>query len=414
MQDMSPDMENLMRKASEAYPLKQLDDRWDEIASNINVSAPEHKGKKTFGLGKYFASVLLLFLFLFLGFFFFNKPAPRKFSKPGVVQPSLTTSYIKQAPDNNVENAKPLSTSKSKVAFEQEPGDKMPQSESSKHKPGNKQRAVGSSYLNRAMVTSNEAIDSVSRFALASSAPGTIRQSRRVNRLELPQNDPQFLLHPKSFSFDESVFATKKKGKENYRKGFYYGIVAGSGFNITKNKEVKKASWNIGLLGGYHFTKKLSVETGFLFSQKNYTTIGDHFSMKEIGSAMPPAMKVKAVDGYSKVIEVPIVINHEFIRNSKGHFFSTAGISSYLLTNENNHYHTSTNGVEEMMYGTYKTNRRYLAASIDLGVGYSKNFGNKNSIRFQPYLQVPLRGVGVGNLQITGAGLRIALTNSAY
>jgi hypothetical protein len=121
MQDMSPDMENLMRKASEAYPLKQLDDRWDEIASNINVSAPEHKVKKTFGPGKYFASVLLLFLFLFLGFFFFNKPGPGKLSKPGVVQPSSTASYIKQAPNDNVENVKPLSTSKSKLAFGQEP-----------------------------------------------------------------------------------------------------------------------------------------------------------------------------------------------------------------------------------------------------------------------------------------------------
>jgi hypothetical protein len=206
----------------------------------------------------------------------------------------------------------------------------------------------------------------------------------------------------------------RKKGERKLPKRILLWCSSRIRINTTKNKEFKKASWNIGLLGGYHFTKKLSVETGFLFSQKNYTTIGDHFSMKEIGSAMPPAMKVKAVDGYSKVIELPIVINHEFIQNSKGHFFSSAGLSSYLLTNENNHYHTSTNGVEEMMYGTYKKNRRYLAASIDLGVGYSKNFGNKNSVRFQPYLQVPLRGVGVGNLQMTGAGLRIALTNSAY
>ena len=69
MQEMSPDMEDLMRKASEAYPLRQMDDRWDEIASKIPVAPPLAEGKNR-GFGKYYAFTLLLFLFLFLGAFF--------------------------------------------------------------------------------------------------------------------------------------------------------------------------------------------------------------------------------------------------------------------------------------------------------------------------------------------------------
>ena len=83
MQEMSPDMEDLMRKASEAYPLRQMDDRWDEIASKIPVAPPLAEGKNR-GFGKYYAFTLLLFLFLFLGAFFFNK---RGSYKPLVARP---------------------------------------------------------------------------------------------------------------------------------------------------------------------------------------------------------------------------------------------------------------------------------------------------------------------------------------
>ena len=70
MQDIGPDMEDLLRKASENYPLKQTEDRWDEIASKISSGTmPNSTVQKTIRSKKYFAAPLLLLMFLFLGLF---------------------------------------------------------------------------------------------------------------------------------------------------------------------------------------------------------------------------------------------------------------------------------------------------------------------------------------------------------
>jgi hypothetical protein len=419
MQDMSPDMEDLMRKASEAYPLKETDDRWDEIASKIKTPAPTTELKTESGYKKYFASILLLLLFLFVGFFFFNKTGVDKFRKPASIQTDKPNEDIKPAQNYNLEKAKQLLTNKSNITVQENAGKHDLYSEKDKYKLSTtKQKAIDNNNLNKKNVNDDEEIDNYSNLVSNNNEPAIIfkKQNVAINKLEVPFDYPEFSLHPKTFFFnwDNSVLSSQKRKGGFYNRGFYYGLVGGPGFNTIKNQEFKKAGWNIGLVGGYYFSKKFSVETGLLFSQKYYTTMGDYFSMKEIGSAMPSAMKIMAVDGYSKMIEIPVLFCYDFIQNNKRSFFSLAGFSSYMLTNEDNQYHTSMNGTEEMMYGTYKNNKRYFAASLDLGVGYAQKFGNKNNIRFQPYLQIPLKGVGVGNLQIMGAGLLIAIIRQAH
>ena len=72
------------------------------------------------------------------------------------------------------------------------------------------------------------------------------------------------------------------------------------------------------------------------------------------------------------------------------------------------------NGAEQMMYGHYDNNRHYFAAAADIGIGYEQALGTKNNIRLQPYIQLPLKGIGVGQLQLMGAGVRVAIIHQAH
>ena len=66
MQDLNPDMEDLLQRASPDYPLKNGADRWDEIAGRISQTAVEtSKGKDSNPFVKY-SMFLLLMLFSFL------------------------------------------------------------------------------------------------------------------------------------------------------------------------------------------------------------------------------------------------------------------------------------------------------------------------------------------------------------
>jgi hypothetical protein len=130
-------------------------------------------------------------------------------------------------------------------------------------------------------------------------------------------------------------------------------------------------------------------------------------------AAMPSGMEITELHGSTGIIVIPFHLRYNIINKRNHRFYSLTGLSSYVITNENNEYFTMLNGTSGKMNGDYTANRNYFAASIDLGLGYEKDIGKKDHLRLEPYLQLPVRGIGVGRLQVRTAGVRIAITRSA-
>ncbi|MBA2498649.1 MAG: outer membrane beta-barrel protein [Chitinophagaceae bacterium] len=394
MQDMSPDMEELLRKASENYPLKQTEDRWDKIASEIiQDTAPDSGFQKTYWYKKQLIlSAVLLLLFLILGDTFSGlNDSSQKFNnetkiflpvhtkekvdndkillKPERINKNYTVSFI---------NPKPVKSSDSRILYEND-------------------------FLVK---------------PLNPTSPGINRNKddshTSLVHFEQPLWDIRDL-NENIFPFNLKIkTADKKETNLTARKGFYFGLLAGPELNTVKSQGVKKIGLNAGVLAGYRFNKSISLETGLSLSRKFYSTSGEHFSMKEIGPAMPSAMKVMEVDGNTQIVEIPVHFRYEIFQNKKRSIYSLAGFSSLIVDQETNQYHTLLNGTEEMVYGIYKNNRAYFASSINLAIGYEQKLGTKNLIRIQPYIQLPVKGVGVGDLQVMNSGLQVGITRRAY
>src|SRR5688572_15973894 len=66
MQDIGPDMEDLLRKAADLYPLKKGEDKWNEIASKISEQTiqPKQKQRKIYYRLLLLCGLLLAFLVL--------------------------------------------------------------------------------------------------------------------------------------------------------------------------------------------------------------------------------------------------------------------------------------------------------------------------------------------------------------
>jgi hypothetical protein len=133
--------------------------------------------------------------------------------------------------------------------------------------------------------------------------------------------------------------------------------------------------------------------------------------MDKISSAMPQQMKVLSIEGNSTVIEVPLSLKYDLFNKNKTAVFSSLGLSSYFLINEKNNYHTMMNGTQENITGSYKNSSRYLAAAVNISVGVENSIGSNNKkIRIEPYVQIPLKGIGVGTLPVMSAGLHVGYT----
>jgi hypothetical protein len=208
--------------------------------------------------------------------------------------------------------------------------------------------------------------------------------------------------------------AEKEEAKPSLKKTknkpvFYYGIVAGIELNKVKTQDMTKTGFNGGAILGLQVNKKIAVETGLQLSQKKYYSDGKYFKPKT--GAMPANMAVTSLQSTSTLIEIPVSIKYNFSKK-KNTLYGKAGVSSYIMTKESNRYQAVVSGQQQEINNTYKTTHSYLASDIRISAGYQHTAGKKINIRVEPYIQIPLKGIGVGTIPVTSTGLQLVLTRN--
>jgi Outer membrane protein beta-barrel domain len=207
-----------------------------------------------------------------------------------------------------------------------------------------------------------------------------------------------------------TAFIPVKKSPEI--RGLYLGLSAGPQWNQVEGQGYNKTGFNLGLIAGFSFSKKLATESGIFYSKKYYYSDGKYFHMKK--NPGTPSMEVISLEGSSNVVEIPIKIKYDLIDKKKGELFITAGLSTYILTKENNQYYALINGTPQNSTVSYEKRKTYLAGGMNLSAGYSIHLKKKTDIRIEPYLQIPFKGTGVGSMRVTTTGLNIGISRNLH
>lgn len=412
MQDIDQNMDELFRRAADNYPLKIHDSRWEDIAPALSEQ-PAGTPTNLKGVPGKYAGLVLLLLFLSL---------------------VLADSIITNSLGENISPKANQTISEKKSAAHASNNELDGTNNIKKEHPGStRQSPYFIESANNIVITKKSALHQWEKEPSIEKNDFTRMQERIQFSKELPLNrltgscadtnstrNRQKLAEQIQFAeIKNSMLMTSQAAPEvnkTHRKGilkgrrFYFGGVAGALFDEVKNQGLKKTGFSMGLVAGYRFNNYLAFETGLLFANKPYYSTGKYFSMDKMGNSMPAGMEILSLEGKNNVLEIPVKMKYDFLQQSKHHFFSAAGISSYIITHEKNNYLTAMNGVQQIMISSYKNKSRSLAATMDISAGYEHKFGKTNHFRIEPYIQIPLRGMGVGSMPMMSTGLRIGIT----
>jgi hypothetical protein len=415
MPDIDNHMDELFQKAAENYPLKtgagNFDDLMPFIAGEANTATKPVvlKGKRK--------TALLLLAFLVTGALTgtyilnnsrHNKTANDKFllqqNKANTPALSLTSAQV------NINNDETVV-----VKEETENTVEPPETIFQKNKPG--YNTIGKMFTN---VTQPDAVtDEIAATENENTVTKEVTANKTVAETENQQEDKT--VKPDPVSKKEMIDKSYKKNeagkdeakpspKKNKNKPvFYYGIAAGVDLNKVKTQDMTKPGFNGGLVLGLQINKKIAVETGVQLSQKKYYSDGKYFNPK--AGAMPANMTVNSLQSTSTLIEIPVSVKYNFSKK-KNTLYGKAGVSSYIMTKESNQYQAVVSGQQQEVNSTYKTNQGYLASDVRISAGYQHSVNKKINMRIEPYIQIPLKGIGVGSLPVTTTGLQIVLTRN--
>ena len=188
--------------------------------------------------------------------------------------------------------------------------------------------------------------------------------------------------------------------------------MVGPDISTVKFESIKNTGINIGIILGYRLNKKLSIETGLMWDKKFYYSEGQYFKTGKI--YLPSNTRIRNVDGNCKMLEVPLNVKFNFKSSGKTNWFSAIGVSSYFMKQETYDYTIISTGQPYTYKKTYNEPSQFLLSTINVSVGYNHFLGKFGTLRIEPYFKIPLKGVGIGSLPITSAGINFGITKKLF
>ena len=172
--------------------------------------------------------------------------------------------------------------------------------------------------------------------------------------------------------------------------------------------ETTKPGTNFSLAVEYQLHHRWSLNFGVTYSHKNYKASGDDYHPPE--GFWDYGVQPDDTDATCNVIDIPINIRY-YLTNTRGsRIFASTGISSYLMLSEeyDYEYHHNYNPNLVDSWSVSNENQHYFSI-YNLSIGYQKSVGAHWFVEIEPFIKVPLAGVGFGEVDLWSTGSSFSL-----
>lgn len=444
MLNLNDDMDDLIRQAADEYPLKTDGKDWDKVLGGINAAGKTEQ----VNAAKYLWLLLLLLpLLIIIPLYHQNKNMQQnaysatktKFTNSSGQQESIAGTMEPNAAANSNISGKSSSAPEREVNNDEENASQKKNhliiSANTKNLNrktfilnelnNNVQTNIGANKLvntdaltsknmapgNQPTKTSTKDNQTLTENIISNSSANTVANSTdKQNNMAATTNDSlnKAALVPQK---DTTASVAKKSTQHTTpvkKRGLYAGIAAGLDVTTVKLNEVNKIGNSQALIVGYRINNHWSAETGIMWDNKKYYSPGEYFNKSRTN--IPAASQIHYINGICRMFEVPLNVKYDFNSKKKSGFYIAAGLSSYLMKKENYEYYATNNGNYYEGKRTYKNSTNNIFSVANINGGYQFIFKNNNSLRIEPYLKVPLSGLGIGKLPFMSTGISAAYT----
>ena len=201
-----------------------------------------------------------------------------------------------------------------------------------------------------------------------------------------------------------------KKTKANNKKGnsFFLSLSAGPDLSFAGLGNLGKIKLIAGAGIGYTFKNKFTLRTGFYSARKIYTA--ESYQYHTTATTWGPNYTLDRVDADCRVYEIPLLLSYNFSHSARQSLFATIGISSYLMKKETYDYqYKNPSGQVYTHQWTLKDKNKHYFSVFTLSGGYQRNISKTFSIMAEPYLKIPMAGIGFGKVKLNSAGILLSV-----
>ncbi len=201
---------------------------------------------------------------------------------------------------------------------------------------------------------------------------------------------------------------TTTNAKNSFSRNFGITISAGPDISGVRIKDAGKVTISYGAGVSYAISKRFTLRTGFYVSKKIYYAGSNDYHLP---SGVANSIYLQNVDANCNVYEIPLTASYSFGKTKNHSWFAAAGFSSYLMKKESYQYNYKTaTGQTWSRNWSVKNQNQHFFSILDLSGGYEYILNKRFSIMAEPYISLPLSGIGLGKIKLSSGGMLFTLT----
>jgi hypothetical protein len=207
------------------------------------------------------------------------------------------------------------------------------------------------------------------------------------------------------------VHLNKKNNRSfNTNRSLQIGVSTAPDFSEVMHTDyANRLGGSIGITLGYQLLNRLSVNTGLIYARKYYQADDESFHLRN--NLSPSGLRIEYVNGSAKMIEIPLNVRYDVNVEGNTIFFVNGGLSSYLMQKQDYLYYChfyNGFGPAGWYKQDYNRSQNFWFSMINLSAGFETSLSKSISFQVDPYVKIPLKGVGIGNVQLSSYGVNLA------
>ncbi len=220
--------------------------------------------------------------------------------------------------------------------------------------------------------------------------PSTVNSTGKILESTFEEEDSQS--NVVAFEMDEN--------EEVPRRIWRPYLLAGLEYGGTQMNNAPQAGFRVGAGVRYFPISQLSLSGGLNYANINYSCYGTEY---QTDTDLGYGLSLDWTDGYCQMVELPIEVRwHPTEWLNIG-----AGVRSYFITGQKyDHFIKNSQGPDiKVPYETRETSSAF-AGHLKFNAGFVVPVG-RYQLELQPFYQIPLRGMGEGNVWWNSAGASV-------
>lgn len=210
----------------------------------------------------------------------------------------------------------------------------------------------------------------------------------------------------KSNKQPDSITAKTAAIKKNKATNtLFAGVSFGGDISFVGGNKIGTTKTVTGIGVGYTIKNKLTIRTGFYSGRKIYSADADSYNPPPAFTQYYPYLE--KVDANCKVYEIPVALSWHFGKNPSANWFVSAGLSTLLMKKETYNYfykYTPTGATFSNEWTIKDENKHYFSVAT-ISAGYQRSIGKRMIFIAEPYVKLPLGGVGFGKVRLNSTGV---------